>query len=82
MCASIASLCRVKIVVYAYPDPVGGASRIEKKNLPNWNIRHWPIFEQFEQETYKNTSYKLLIKYMNEHREIWGRFLNKILESK
>jgi len=79
MCAGIASLCRVNKIIFAYPDFIGGASRIDKKNLPEWNTRHWPIFKQIEQKEYRNDSYELLIKYMKEHKDSWGTFLNKMI---
>ncbi|MDO8517662.1 MAG: deaminase [Nanoarchaeota archaeon] len=74
MCTSIASLCRVDKIIYSCPDPIGGVSKFNPNNLPDWYNRHWPIFER---GLYEKESYNLLIKYMENNIDIWGDFIQK-----
>lgn len=74
MCASAAFGCRVNKIIFACYDPKGGVSKINPKDFPDWYKEHWPNFEKGE---YEKESYELLTRYMREHKDIWGKFLNE-----
>ena len=72
MCTGAAILSRVNEIIYACPDPLGGMSKVDKSILGTWNARHWPIFRE---GPFREESYDLLKKYMEENSVIWGDFL-------
>jgi len=74
MCTGAAILSRVNEIIYACPDPIGGMSQIDPSQLGLWNEKHWPMFRE---GPFKQESYDLLLKYMNENKDIWGDFLGK-----
>ena len=74
MCTGASVLSRVNEIVYACPDPLGGMSKINPKYLGYWNEKHWPVFRE---GPFRDESYNLLIKYMEENSKIWGDFLEK-----
>lgn len=46
MCIGTAVISRVTRIVYACPDPHGGASKANTSRLPSWYARHWPSIEK------------------------------------
>ncbi len=74
MCTGAAVLSRVKEIIYACPDPIGGMSKVNPNSLNKWNQEHWP---KFVEGPFRHESYNLLVRYMEEHKEIWGSFLEK-----
>lgn len=76
MCTGASVLSRVNEIIYACPDPCGGMSKVNSSQLGEWNEKHWPIFRE---GPFREESYSLLIKYMEENREIWGNFLRSFI---
>lgn len=74
MCTGASILSRVNEIIYACPDPIGGMAKIDPKDLGYWNNKHWPAFRE---GPFKEESYALLIKYMEENKKNWGTFLEK-----
>lgn len=74
MCTGAAVLSRVDEIIYACPDPFGGQSKTDPSPLGIWNAKHWPSFRQ---GPFKQESYNLLIKYMEENEKIWRGFLKE-----
>jgi len=72
MCTGSAILSRVDEIIYACPDPLGGMSKVNPSYLGIWNKKHWPIFKQ---GPFKQESYNLLVKYMEENKKYWENFL-------
>ncbi|MBT3405288.1 nucleoside deaminase [archaeon] len=72
MCAGAAVLSRVNEFVYACPDPNGGFSKVDPKDLGPWYEKHWPTFRE---GPFKRESYELLKKHMEENIGRWGNFL-------
>jgi len=74
MCTGASVLSRINEIIYASPDPLGGMAKKDPKNFGDWNAMHWPTFRE---GPFKQESYGLLVKYMEENKEIWGNFLSK-----
>jgi tRNA(adenine34) deaminase len=77
MCTGAAIISRVDEIIYACPDPLGGQSKTNPSFLGSWNEKHWPIFRE---GAFKQESYGLLVKYMEENSERWGNFLKEFKE--
>lgn len=73
MCAHASSICRVDEIIYACPDPIGGAAKTNPEYLVSWSKKHWP---KFREGPFKKESYNLLVKYMEENKR-WANFLKK-----
>jgi tRNA(adenine34) deaminase len=76
MCTGAAVLSRINEIVYACPDPLGGMSKVDKSLLGVWNSRHWPTFRE---GPFKQESYNLLRKYMEENKDNWETFLEAFI---
>ena len=63
MCFGCASLHRVDRIVYSCPDPMGGATSVSRKNLPNFYHRHWPGVVS---GILKEESYSMLHEWMSK----------------
>jgi len=74
MCTGASVLSRVKEIIYACPDPIGGMSKTNLDYIGEWNKKHWPTFRE---GPFREESYNLLIQYMEENKNIWGNFLGK-----
>ena len=74
MCTGAAILSRIDEIVYACSDPFGGMAKINPGILGEWNEKHWPCFRQ---GPFKQESYNLLTKYMDENKNIWGNFFER-----
>lgn len=74
MCTGASILSRVNEIIYACPDPIGGMAKKDSKNFGYWNEKHWPVFRE---GPFKQESYSLLVRYMEENKKIWESFLEK-----
>ena len=81
MCLGIAVLHRVKRIVYACPDPYGGACHINSKNLSKWYKNRWPAIHK---DVCKNKACGLMIEFIKKQNGgDWHNFLkayNNILK--
>jgi len=73
MCTGASILSRVNEIIYACRDPIGGVAKLNPKDLGQWYKKHWPVFRE---GPFREESYNLLVKYMEEN-EIWKNFLVK-----
>ena len=71
MCIGSSVLNRVSRIVYACPDPNGGAAGIDIEALPEWYARKWP---EIEKGGFRSESYNLLVNHMRKHKS-WKRIL-------
>ena len=60
MCLGSCVLHRVDRVVYACPDPHGGACALDPEQLPAWYSRSWP---RIERGPFARASYDLATEY-------------------
>jgi len=74
MCSGAAVLSRINEIIYACPDNLGGMAGKDPKYFGIWNEKHWPTFRE---GPFKQESYNLLKKYMEENKNYWGDFLEK-----
>ena len=73
MCLGTAVLNRISKIVYACPDPHGGATHLNPKNLTKWYERKWP---EIKCGLFKEKSYELLVNFMKEKNdETWNKIL-------
>ncbi len=74
MCLGTAVLHRIPRIVYACPDPHGGAAFLKPDNLNNSGFyqRKWP---EFVRDICLRESYELLVKYM-QNRQGWENVLD------
>ena len=79
MCLAISRMNRLDKIIYACPDPVGGATKMDPKSVSPWYAKDWP---KIENGIYRNESYELLSKYMEENKTRWGNFLKKMEDMK
>jgi len=78
MCGFTAYMSRVKRIVYACPENVGGISLLDISLLPNWYGKRAP---KIERGSFGRESYDLLVKHMEKNPDIWGEtFLPKFRE--
>jgi tRNA(adenine34) deaminase len=61
MCLGATILNRITRVVFSCPDPFGGATKINPKNLSKWYIERWPMIEG---GLFKKESCDLIINFM------------------
>ena len=71
MCLGSSVLNRVSRIIYACPDPNGGAAGIKVRTLPKWYARKWP---EIEKGDFRDESYNLLVNHMRKHKS-WKRIL-------
>jgi len=71
MCLGAILLNRISRVVFACPDPLGGATTLNVESLPAWYGRKWP---QIEGGLFKEESYRLLVTFM-KNKENWCKIL-------
>ncbi len=72
MCLGTIVLNRITRIVYACPDPNGGAARLDPNQLGKWYVKKWPMIEQCNE--FREESYILLTDYMRKH-EKWKNIL-------
>ncbi|MDD4983636.1 MAG: nucleoside deaminase [Candidatus ainarchaeum sp.] len=63
MCLGSAVLHRISRIVFACPDPHGGATNINQNSLKNWYKNNWP---KIDGELLKEEAYKLMITFMED----------------
>ncbi len=61
MCLGCATLHRINRIIYACPDPRGGAANLDLSNLPSFYKDYWP---RMESGLFKEDAYKMLMKFM------------------
>ena len=66
-------LNRIGKIIYACPDPNGGAASLDSKALPEWYAKKWPIIEN---GIFREESYQLLVNHMKEN-DSWKNILKK-----
>ena len=76
-CFSQAVMTRVSEVIYACPDPMGGATLI--KPPTQWYERHWP---KITQGPYLEQSRDLLIEHCLQNPERWQKLLDGLRQIK
>ena len=72
MCLGTCVLNRIGRIIYACPDPNGGATGLDPKSLSGWYVKRWPVIEG---GLFREESYKLLDDYMSS-RESWQKTLS------
>ena len=73
MCLGSCVLHRVSRIVFACPDPHGGATHLNPKNLTDWYIRKWP---KIEGGLFKEKVYKIMVEFMkNKDTDTWREIL-------
>ncbi len=68
MCLGVATLHRINKIVFACPDPHGGATHLDPKGLGEWYVQNWPTVKM---GSFREESYDLVIKFLKT-----GRFNN------
>ena len=66
MCFGAAVMSRIYRIVYACPDPRGGATHIKREEFGDFYQKHWPVVEQGPM---LQQSYDLIIKYYTRQPE-------------
>ena len=79
MCLGTSILGRVDRLVYAYPDPNGGAAKLTPAELGDWYERHWPVIEG---GLFKEEAYDVVTRGMTDDVGRWGRILAMFEEMK
>lgn len=77
MCLGTIVLTRIPRVVYACPDPNGGACNLKPSEIKPWYVKRWPLIEE---GPFREESYNLLTSYFRENKETWERVLAKFEE--
>ncbi|MEK6945221.1 MAG: nucleoside deaminase [Nanoarchaeota archaeon] len=72
MCLGASVSSRINEIVYACPDPNAGASHLESSHVAGWYAKHWP---KIREGPFRQESFNLLEKFMEENSDIWGDFL-------
>jgi tRNA(adenine34) deaminase len=75
-CVGSATVAKVQKIVYACPDPIGGAAHMNLRDFPPWFRENRP---KIEQGPLVEESYALLVKYMKEHD--WDDFLPAFIKA-
>lgn len=70
MCLGTIILNRIGRVVFACPDPAGGATTMSKDAMKPWYRRHWPVIDG---PVLMKESYDMMIAYMDAHPEGWSK---------
>jgi len=65
MCLGIAMMHRVSKIIYACPDPHGGAANVDPERLGSFYPQHWPSFEM---GTYKIESCDLIVDFLKQEK--------------
>ncbi len=60
MCLSISRMNRLDRIVYACPDPIGGATKLNPSKIGEWYTKKW---SKIEHGIYKEESFNMLVKY-------------------
>jgi tRNA(adenine34) deaminase len=71
MCLGTIVLNRISRVIYACPDPNGGATKLDPASLSAWYKKKWPVIER---GVLKEESYQLLVNYMEKY-DRWENLL-------
>lgn len=78
MCLGTAILHRITKIIYACPDPHGGATGIKPENLTEWYVQKWPVIEK---NVFKEEAYELMTTFMkNKNTDTWNKIL-KLFEN-
>lgn len=73
MCLGAAVLHRVARIVFACPDPHGGATLLNPNNLTEWYIRKWP---KIQGGLCREQAYILFIQFMKQkNTPSWNKIL-------
>ena len=73
MCLGASVLHRISRIIFSCPDPQGGATHINPKNLTAWYVRKWPIIEG---GLLREKSYNLITKFMKmQNTDGWKNHL-------
>lgn len=73
MCLGTSVLHRLSKIVYACPDPHGGATNINPNNLTEWYVRKWPIIKG---GVCQEEAYGLLMNFMKkQNTETWDKII-------
>ena len=76
MCLGTAVMTRIKRIVYACPDPNGGATSMKKEELGEWYTKKWPIIEQ---GLLRDEAYEIVLEGMKRDSPRWDR-IRKMFE--
>lgn len=79
MCMGTALLNRVRRIVIACPDPHGGASQLDPKNMAPFYGKRWP---KVETGLFREEAYDLLTDFMRKNTPDWGRVLIEFQDMK
>jgi tRNA(Arg) A34 adenosine deaminase TadA len=77
MCLGALTLAGVARIVYACPDPVGGAAGLEPGGLPTWYRDRWPVLEEGPGRW---DALHLLTGYLQTHPGTWAGALETFEE--
>lgn len=77
MCLGAAALSRISRIVYACPDPRGGATNVDPQQLGSFYHDKWPIIEQGPM---LQESYDLIIQYYQAQPEPFWPEIQKTFE--
>lgn len=80
MCLGSSILHRISRIVFASPDPHGGATKINPIILPEWYNQKWP---KIQGGLLKDEALDLLIKFMkNQKEDYWKDTLKLFISNK
>lgn len=71
MCLGTSRLNRIGRIVYACPDPNGGATELDVNSIAPWYSKAWP---KIERGSFGKESYSLLVDYMSK-QDTWKNTL-------
>jgi tRNA(adenine34) deaminase len=78
MCLGASVSNRISRIVFSCPDPHGGSTHLNPKQLTDWYARKWP---KIEGGLLHKESYGLMIQFMkSKNTETWNRIL-KLFEA-
>lgn len=77
MCLGVALLNRVSRIVYACPDPHGGATKMSLEGLPKWYSQKWPAIERGLLET---EARDLLMSYFKKSKDEYSKEMIPLFE--
>jgi tRNA(adenine34) deaminase len=78
MCLGASVLHRIDRIVYACPDPHGGATHIDPKNLTQWYEKKWP---KIQGGLFKEEVYHIMIEFMNRKNDNTWKNIMKLYEN-
>ncbi|MFX0095243.1 MAG: nucleoside deaminase [Candidatus Hodarchaeota archaeon] len=78
MCLGSAVFHRISRIIFACPDPRGGATYLNPEILSSWYVKNWPVIQG---GLYDEPSYALICKFLKEsaipeHKNILRDFEN------